>query len=199
MAHPQIAAFARMAEENPKPTRAIAGQHSQITRTIHDLAYDPIHDEISIPQFYAYAIMTYKGDANGDVPPIRVIMGDKTQLKNPQRLGVDPVHNEIFVPQGRRVLVFDRTANGNVAPIRILEGPDTQLGASALAIDPVHNLLIVSGGGGGGDDEDTGGGGRAAAAAGGGGGAEGRVVNQDGSAGGGGRLLIFDRTAQGNS
>ena len=32
-----------------------------------------------------------------------------------------------------------------MAPIRILKGPDTQLGAAAITVDPVHNLLIVSG------------------------------------------------------
>jgi hypothetical protein len=55
------------------------------------------------------------------------------------------VHNEIFVPQGNSVLVFSREAKGNVAPIRILKGPDTQLGASALAVDPIHDLLVVGG------------------------------------------------------
>src|SRR5581483_11144136 len=83
VAHPQIVSFPRMAEGNPKPSKAIAGQNSRITRTIHDLAYDPIHDEIMIPQFYALAIMTFAGDADGDVAPKRIIMGDKTQLKNP--------------------------------------------------------------------------------------------------------------------
>jgi hypothetical protein len=66
-------------------------------------------------------------------------------LRNPDRLGLDPVHNEIFVPQGNSVLVFSREAKGNVAPIRVLKGPDTQLGASALAVDPVHDLLVVGG------------------------------------------------------
>jgi len=41
--------------------------------------------------------------------------------------------------------VFSREAQGNVAPIRVLKGPDTQLGASELAVDPVHNLLVVAG------------------------------------------------------
>ena len=53
------------------------------------------------------------------------------------------------------MLVFDREANGNVAPIRVIKGPDTQLGASALAVDPVNNVLVVSGRTPGGRDRRT--------------------------------------------
>ena len=60
-------------------------------------------------------------------------------------LGIDPVNNEIFVPEGDHIKVFDLLANGNVAPIRILRGPDTMLGASNVTVDPVHNRLIVAG------------------------------------------------------
>lgn len=187
MAHPQVAAFARLADGDAKPTRAIAGQNSQITRTIHDMAYNPITDEIVIPQFYAQAIMTYRGGANGDEKPIRVIMGSNTQITTPARLGLDAVHKEVFVPLGDQVLVFPSDAEGNVAPIRIIKGPDTMLGADALTIDPINNLLIVSGSrprargerGGGGEIADL---------------EEGGV----GLGGRGGQILIFDRTADGN-
>lgn len=147
MAHPQIAAFARLADGDAKATRSIAGQNSLITRDIHDMAYNPLTDEIVIPQARAQAIMTYRGGANGDEKPIRVINGPDTQLATPMRLGLDAVHKEIFVPSYRRdeILVFPSDAEGNVAPIRIIKGPDTQLGATALTIDPIHNLLIVAG------------------------------------------------------
>jgi hypothetical protein len=148
VAHPQIAAFARLANGAAKATRAIAGQNTLFSRTIHDMAYDPIRDEIIVPSHYAFAILTFRGDANGDVPPVRKIFGPNTQLVNTEALAIDHVHGEIFVPQGRRVLVFPRDADGDVPPIRVLEGPDTQLQASRLTVDPVNNLLIVSGGGG---------------------------------------------------
>jgi hypothetical protein len=140
------------------------------------MAYDPARDEILVPNFFSFAILTFKGDATGDVAPVRQIIGPHTQLKLPQRLALDAVHGEIFVPQGNSVLVFDRDNDGDVAPKRVLKGPDTKLGASALTIDPVHNLLISSGGGGGEEDDSGGGGGN-----------------------GGGRILIFDRTASGNT
>ena len=114
------------------------------TRTIHDMAYDSVHDEILVPSFFAFAILTFRGDANGDVSPVRKIFGPSTQLLNPQAVAVDGVHGEIFVPQGNRVLVYPRDANGDVAPIRILEGPDTGVGAGRVTIDPLHNFLITA-------------------------------------------------------
>ncbi len=155
-----------------------------ITRTIHDMAYDPVRDEIVIGQFFAFAILTYKGDATGDVAPVRKIFGPHTQLKNVARMGLDPVHGEIFVPQGNSVLVFPRDADGDVAPIRVIKGPDTMLGASALTVDPVHNLLIVSGSRPRGPGEARGDGGE--------GEGEGEGAN------GRGEILIFNRTDNGN-
>ncbi len=145
MGHPQVAAFARLADGGARPTREIAGQNTLFTRTMHDMAYDPVRDEIVVPQFFAFAILTFRGDADGDVAPVRKIFGPSTQLKNPMALALDPIHGEIFVPQGERILVFPRDADGDVAPIRILQVHER---ASRLTVDPVHNLLIVSGGGG---------------------------------------------------
>jgi len=143
--HPQIAAFARLANGGAKPVRAIAGQNTLFTRTIHDMAYDPERDEILVPGFFNFAILTFRGDANGDVSPVRKVFGPSTQLKNPQALALDSVHGEIFVPQERGVvLVFPRDTNGDAAPIRILHTPRPR----RLTVDPVHNLLIVSGSGG---------------------------------------------------
>jgi hypothetical protein len=112
---------------------------------MHSIAYDDRHDEFVVPQQFGQSILTFRGGADGEEAPVRVIQGPLTQLRNPDHLGLDPVHNEIFVPQGNSVLVFPREANGNVAPIRVLKGPDTQLGAMTLAIDPVHDLLVVGG------------------------------------------------------
>jgi DNA-binding beta-propeller fold protein YncE len=148
--HPQIAAFARLANGGATPTRAIAGQHTLFNRTIHDMAYDPVRDEILVPANHAYAILTFRADANGDTPPVRKIWGRRTQIVNPSAVAIDAVHGEIFVPQNRRVLVFPRDADGDVAPIRILQGTDTGLGGGGdmrITVDPVRNLMIVTGGG----------------------------------------------------
>jgi hypothetical protein len=191
VSHPQIAAFARLANGGAKPTRAIAGQNTLFTRTIHDMAYDNVHDEILVPSFYAFAILTFKGDANGNVAPVRKIWGPHTRLKNPQAVSVDGVHGEIYVPQNSEVLVFPREADGDVAPIRVVEGPDTGLGAGRVTIDPIHNLMITanaSGDAGLGFDDGTQRGGRGAGQGGRGAGRPRRVA----------AIRIFDRLANGN-
>jgi len=132
-----------MAEGSPKPNRLIGGQITRLTRGTHDIRYDPVHDEILLQAPHADALLVFRGGADGPEPPLRVIQGPKTQI-SACRVEVDPVNNEILIPAGDRVLVFSRTANGNVAPIRVIRGPDTQLRRSAaLAVDPVHNLIIV--------------------------------------------------------
>ncbi len=151
MAHPQIAAFARLAKENTPPQRVLAGQKTLLSRTMHDVRYDATHDEMVVGNPFARAILVFRGGANGENSPVRIIQGPHTQLNNPDRLDVDTVHNEIFVPNRDMVLVFAREATGDVAPIRVIRGPDTKLkGANAIAVDPVHNLIVVGDGGGGG-------------------------------------------------
>ena len=168
MAHPQIAVFARLADKNAQPVRKVEGQKTLLGRTMHGFTYDEIHDEFTVPQQFAQAILTFAGGAEGETPPLRVIQGSRTRLEAPDRVAVDAVNNEIFVPEGDKVLVFDRMGNGNVAPKRAIEGPDVGRGLDALAIDPVNDLLIVAVGGGGGD------------------------------LGRGTRFFVFDRTANGN-
>src|SRR5579864_7116030 len=105
---------------------------------MHGIVYDPIHDEFSVPQQFAQAILTYRGSADGEERPVRVIQGPHSKLDAPEHLEVDYTHNEIFVPtRHASVLVFARDAAGDAAPIRVLEGPDTMLtGDNVIAVDP---------------------------------------------------------------
>lgn len=184
MNHPQIAVFARSATENTPYLRSIEGQKSLLGRTMHDIAFDGVHDEIVVTSPLAQGILTFRGAASGEEAPLRVIQGDKTQLRAAVRtvtsadqyagagatakVTVDPVHSEIFYASiDQHILVYDRLANGNVAPKRVLGGPDTQLklgDQTPIRVDPIHNLLIVPVGGFG-----------------------------------GGQVLVFDRTASGNT
>jgi hypothetical protein len=149
--HPQIAAFARLAGENTPPVRALEGQKTLISRTMHGFMYDPLHDEIVVMSPLAQAILTFRGDANGEEPPIRVIQGPHTQIQGTAYganaiVTVDPVNNEIYVPVvPNHVLVFDRTATGDVAPKRIFNGGPIDIsGQTGVSVDPVHNLLLIN-------------------------------------------------------
>ncbi len=148
MAHPQIAAFARLAKENAKPTRLIAGQKTMLSRTMHDIRYDAVHDELFVTNPFAQAILAFPGSANGEQAPLRMIQGPHTQLDGQiDRMEIDTVHTEIIIPDHKQILVFPLNGNGDVAPLRIIGGPDVDLkaggGAGSAAVDPVHNIIIV--------------------------------------------------------
>jgi len=149
--HPQIAAFARLSKENAIARRKIQGQLSRLGRTMHDIAYDRLHDEIVVGSPFAQAVLVFRGGAFGEEPPIRTIQGPRTQIisafNGVDRLAIDPVNNEILVgSRAHQILVFAREANGDVAPLRVLGGPDSEIGTNPpIRVDPVNNVILVSG------------------------------------------------------
>src|SRR5205809_8104470 len=93
---------------------------------MHDIRYDELHDEFFVVNAFAEAILTFRGGTSGQESPIRILQG--THVKNGgSRLDVDPVHDEMFVPDGRRIRAHTRGANCDVAPLGIIDGPGTQL------------------------------------------------------------------------
>jgi hypothetical protein len=143
VAHPQIAAFARLANGGQAPVRAIYGQASKLSRTMHDIRYDEVHDEILVPVPYGQAILTFRGGADGQEGPIRILQGPKVGTIG-SRVEVDPINNEIYIPTNTSIRVFPRGVNGDAAPLRIIEGPDTLLkNAQSVAVDPVNNIIAV--------------------------------------------------------
>src|SRR5438552_17880043 len=110
---------------------------------MHDIRYDELHNEYFVVNPFAEAILTFRGGTSGQEAPVRIIQGPHVKIGG-TRLDVDPIHNEIFVPDGTRIRVYPRVANGDVSPIRIIEGPDTQLRrAESLSVDPINNILVV--------------------------------------------------------
>ena len=137
--------FARLANGNVAPSRVIEGQATNLSRTMHGIAYDEINDEIIIPVALSGALLVFKADATGEVPPLRAIQGTRTRLVRPHTVAVDPVNNEILTadPSMRAIVVFDRMANGNVAPKRVISGPKTGLlDIVGLAADPIRNVIV---------------------------------------------------------
>src|SRR5579864_834493 len=135
--HPQIAAFPRLGGENTPPVRTLQGQKTLISRTMHGFAYDEPRDEIVVMSPLAQAVLFFRGGANGEEPPKRVIQGPHTQIQGTpyganDKVSVDPVNNEVYVPVvPNSILVFDMAASGDVPPKRVLRGVN-----GAVAIDP---------------------------------------------------------------
>jgi hypothetical protein len=156
-----------MARENSAPVSALEGQKTLISRTMHALEYDPYHDELVVNSPLNNMILTFKGGAMGEEPPVRVIGGPHTQIQSTpydgnDKMALDAKNGEIYIGVATSggagkgvILVFDREANGDVPPKRILGGPNTGFnfpsakgqGFPYIAIDPDRNLLIVSTGG----------------------------------------------------
>lgn len=144
---PRIAAFNRLASGAIAPLRAIQGQATKLSRTIHGLDYDKVHDELVAPVYEGGAVLVFRGGATGEEAPIRAIQGKQTKLLGPQTAAFDTVNDEIVVgdPSSGSVLVYPRTATGDVAPRRILRGDKTKLrDVVGVAIDTARNLLVVS-------------------------------------------------------
>jgi hypothetical protein len=146
--------FARAANGNVAPKRVIEGQATNLSRTMHGIAYDNLHDEIVIPVALGGAVLVFKADASGEVPPLRIIQGTRTRLVRPHTVAVDPVNNEILTadPSSRAIFVFDRMSNGNVSPKRVISGENTGLlDIVGLDVDPIRNVIVASSRKGNGD------------------------------------------------
>lgn len=141
-----------MADGSPKPTRQLAGQASDMTRSGHYIEYDPVNDEVMVANAFAQAIMFYRGGFNGKEPPLRTIMGPNTQIQSPDfGLAIDNVNDEVYVTDHTGFLVFPRKANGDVKPLRVVRGPNTEMandyGTAAvrgIGVDPIHNVVVVT-------------------------------------------------------
>lgn len=125
----------------------IEGQASKLGRTLHGIDYNAVRDEIVATNPLAAAVLVFRGGANGEEAPLRVIQGPKTKMVFPHTAIADSVNKEIIVTDahGSRVLVYAEEANGDVAPLRVIEGPKTRLGyVGPMAVDVERNLLVVS-------------------------------------------------------
>ena len=113
---------------------------------MHDIRYDAVRDEIYVTNPFAQAILTFRGDADGEASPIRIIQGSKTHLGKVDTLEIDVVNNEFIVPMREEILVFPLDGNGNVAPLRILRGNrHGWRSGGGVAVDPIHNVLVTDG------------------------------------------------------
>jgi Lactonase, 7-bladed beta-propeller len=121
----------------------------------HTLGMDLLHQELFVPNnlmdVQQPAVNVYDLDASypGNDSPKRTITGALTGLNRPSGLAVDSVNQELYVANdvvgGSSITVYPLGANGNVAPVRTLQGALTGIeGPIGMAVDPVHDELIVA-------------------------------------------------------
>ena len=98
-------------------------------------------------KFFPPSITVYPLKAGGDVAPLRVITGPKTQMNWPAHLAVDEDRGELYVANdmGDSVIVFSTTANGDATPVRVLKGPKTMIkNPTGVFLDKKNNELWVA-------------------------------------------------------
>ncbi|MEL6177981.1 MAG: fibronectin type III domain-containing protein, partial [Myxococcota bacterium] len=77
------------------------------------------------------------------VSPIRTLEGPQTTLRFPQGMAIDAVHDELWIGDIDRLLVFALDAEGDVAPLRVLEDPSHDLRLSAMAYDTRRDEILT--------------------------------------------------------
>lgn len=93
------------------------------------------------------SILVFRGNANGNIAPLRVISSAaSTGLVGASGLALDLTNNEIAVADSKdiSVRVFSRTATGAASAARVIKGANTGFSRpAAVAIDVVNNEIIV--------------------------------------------------------
>jgi DNA-binding beta-propeller fold protein YncE len=100
-------------------------------------------------KFNPSSITVYSLDAVGNVAPLRVIKGDRTQLNWPANMAVDQQTGDLYVANdvGHSVLVFSgmNYVRGNVPPTRMIKGDRTNLlYPTGVFVDRQNQELWVS-------------------------------------------------------
>lgn len=98
-------------------------------------------------RFELPSIRVYRGDANGNVAPIRSIQGKRTQLAWPMGIDVDTERNELAVANygSSSILIFAKNAQGDTPPVRVLGGSRTGIvGPVAVGFDRKNGEIWIA-------------------------------------------------------
>ncbi len=134
-----------------EPERVIAGPRTGIPvgGAPNGLAVDPLNDEIYVAERATSTILVYDRLADGDVAPIRTLVGEATGIFRPQTVFVDPTADELYVLQPpfdlgfAALLVFGRTDAGDVEPRRAV-AIDAFMSTKGLFVDVEARLAYIA-------------------------------------------------------
>jgi hypothetical protein len=157
---PKVVVYRKDASGEEKPLRVLEGPHTLLHDT-HGLALDLKRRLMIVGSWgnssdpnvagsgkiYPPSIGVYPLNANGDVAPLRVIQGPRTQLDWAGGMALDVETGDLYVANdvGGSILVFKETDEGDVAPTRVIKGPKTGLNHPAgLSLDAKNREVWVS-------------------------------------------------------
>jgi Lactonase, 7-bladed beta-propeller len=151
-----ILAYKPRAQGDATPIRVIRGSHSEMTSTA-GIAIDTTGN-LYVTNYRncnqqnhcrgRNSVLVFAPGANGNVAPIRMIVGSNTMLSKGGigGIAVDDA-GDTYVGGGSSVLVYAAGANGNVAPIQNIAGSKTGLtggGQNGVAVDSQRNIYVTS-------------------------------------------------------
>ena len=159
---PEVDVYRKEASGEELPLRRLFGPNTGLN-SVHGIAIDEKNQLLYVNTWGHYsdftkpgtgkyedpAIKVYPLYASGDMKPLRVIQGDKTQLDWPGAMKLNPENNDMYVANdiGQSLVVFTNilNANGNVAPARAIRGSKTKLSyPTGVALDLVNREVWVS-------------------------------------------------------
>jgi DNA-binding beta-propeller fold protein YncE len=164
--------FKRTATGADLPLRSVRGPRSRLADP-HGIVLDDVNNEVIVAnhgnwtelrsyaadgplvmdkayvagKHYPPSITVFDVNANGEVPPTRVIQGDRTELNWPMGIALDRASDEVVVANygSNSIIFFKRTASGDAVPVRRLGGPATGIvGPIAVGLDVKNNELWVA-------------------------------------------------------
>jgi DNA-binding beta-propeller fold protein YncE len=158
----EIVVYKKTAQGDDQPLRRIAGPRTRLDAP-HGIVVDEKNQLLYVNhwgqaadfrtpgtgQFLDPGINVYPLGASGDVAPVRIIEGSRTQLNWPGNMALDPQSGDLYVANdmGHSVLVFTGMTyvRGNVPPTRVIKGDRTKmLNPTGVAVDVMNQELWVS-------------------------------------------------------
>jgi DNA-binding beta-propeller fold protein YncE len=159
---PEVDVYRKDASGEDLPIRRLIGPKTGLN-SVHGIAVDEKNQLMYVNTWGHYsdfktagtgkyedpAIKVYPLNASGDMAPVRIIQGDKTQLNWPAAMKLNPDTGDLYVANdiGQSLLVFSNapTASGNVAPARVIKGDKTRLSyPTGVALDLKNKEVWVS-------------------------------------------------------
>jgi 6-phosphogluconolactonase (cycloisomerase 2 family) len=159
---PEVDVYRKEASGEELPIRRLFGPNTGLN-SVHGIAIDEKNQLLYVNTWGHYsdftkpgtgkyedpAIKVYPLYASGDMKPLRVIQGDKTQLDWPGAMKLNPENGDMYVANdiGQSLMVFSNisTANGNIPPVRVIKGPKTKLSyPTGIALDLVNREVWAS-------------------------------------------------------
>jgi 6-phosphogluconolactonase (cycloisomerase 2 family) len=149
---PAINVYPLNADGDVEPIRVISGSRTQLNWP-GNMALDKATGDLYVANDMGQSVLVFTGLAyvRGNVPPTRVIKGDRTKLLNPTGVAVDAENQELWVANlgSASAVAFPLKANGNVAPLRVVRAaPDGHRNltfgrTAAVAYDSNREELLV--------------------------------------------------------